>query len=96
MLELTTTQLVDSSLPKAGKNFIFKDRINTIKIMLVTHLIKPMKEMSWSVLKVELKLGILDQGVTSWVVVDNKYLKVKKSTLIMIKCKIYWGNSKIS
>ena len=89
MLELTTTQLVDSSLPKAGKNFIFKDRINTIKIMLVTHLIKPMKEMSWSVLKVELKLGILDQGVTSWVVVDNKYLKVKKSTLIMIKCKIY-------
>ena len=96
MLGLTTTQLVDSSLPKAGKNFIFKDRINIINIMWATHLIKLMKEMSWYLPKVEPNRLILDLGVTSWAAMDNKYSKVLKNTRIMIKCKIYWENSKIS
>jgi len=79
---------VDSSLPKAGKNFIFKDRINITKIMSVIHLIKLMKEMSYLVPKVEQNQLILDQVVISWAAMDNKYSKVQKNTLKMIKCKI--------
>ena len=47
-----------------------------------------MKEMSYLVPKVEQNQLILDQVVTSWAVTDNKYLKVQKNTLKMIKCKI--------
>ena len=96
-LGLTTTQLVDSFLPKAGKNFIFKDRINTIKIMWAIHSInKPMKEMSWYLPRAEQSQLILDLEVISWAAMDNKYLKVLRNTHIMIRCKICWGNSKIS